>query len=593
MMELWKDVLYATRRLQAAPAFTTFAVVTLALGIGATTAIYSVIHATVLTPPHIRDVDRVVNIYHSDPTRSTAGWQFFFSWPDYQDLRAAQTSFSVLAAWARFRETLVARGSGEVVFGEMVSADYFGLVGVDAALGRTIDASDDRASAEPVVVLSNGLWRRRFDANPQVLGTTVRLNGHAFVVIGVAPATFRGVDMPNVMATTAWVPLSVASRLTNLRNADGRMNRESRWLGVKGRLKPQQTVSAAAVEIAAIGRNLDRLYPIDRDQPAHRRMSPHAERQWHLIPTADLMLHESTHRIAAPLATTIVVVVALVLLVACTNLANLLLARSTSRRHELAVKLAMGASSLRLVREQLTEAFLVCVAGGLLAFAVAHTLMAGVLSTPVHAAPGVMIQIEPSFERPVVAVAAAAAVLAFLIFGVGPAIHLTRSNLRDVLATDRSTALPRWRGRQALIAGQVAVSVALSAVAGLFGQQIARNAINDTGVDLERLALVTLDFRLQAQDEPVARETLRAVLELSRRERGVEAVTLSSGLPFGVDARQAVVTSSNQPMPEDSSGGPFVRLISASPDFLARSVYPSDLDERSMNGIRRRANPWP
>lgn len=199
MKGLGADVRIAIRRLRSAPAFTAFAIATLALAVGATTAIYSVIYAAVLRPPDIRDVDRVANLYHMDPRRGGSGPMILLSLPDFQDYAAAQTRFAHLTTWARFRKAIVAPGLAEVVMGEMVGGDYFAVVGIErAALGRLIQPADDRRDAPRVIVLSDLPWKRRFGGDPNVVGRRITVGGEPFEIIGVAPPQFRGVDMPNV-----------------------------------------------------------------------------------------------------------------------------------------------------------------------------------------------------------------------------------------------------------------------------------------------------------------------------------------------------------------------------------------------------------
>jgi hypothetical protein len=242
---IWTDARYALRRLRAAPAFTVFSVITLALGIGVTTAVYSAIYTAALRPAAIADIDRVVNLYHRDPRGGGSLSSYALAPPDIEDYAAVQTSFSAIAPWSRFRHVLVAGDHTEMIGGEMVGGDYFTVVGVKAALGRTLQPADDHPGAPRVIVLEDGLWRRRFAADPGVIGRTVNLGGDIFEVVGVMPPSFRGVDVPNVMPTAAWVPLSS----TRSQNNDSMTNRERRWLQLKGRLKPGRSASGSISSI--------------------------------------------------------------------------------------------------------------------------------------------------------------------------------------------------------------------------------------------------------------------------------------------------------------------------------------------------------
>jgi putative ABC transport system permease protein len=549
------DVTYALRRLRATPAFTTFSIVTLALGIGATTAVYSAVYTAVLRPPPLRDIDRVANLYHRDPRRGGSLSTMALSPPDVEDYAAAQTSFTALAPWSRFRHALVANGGSEVIAGEMVGGDYFRVVGIDAALGRTLQPADDRPGAPRVIVLEDGLWRRRFGGDPAVIGRTVNLGGDIFEIVGVMPREFRGVDVPNVMPTGAWVALSA----TRSPNNDDMTNRERRWLLLKGRLAPGVLMEHAFAEFHAIGKQLDLEHPIGRAEPGD--VSRHQkERNWFLMPAADVRMHESMDRLVGPLVVTIMIAVGLVLLVACTNIANLMLARGTGRQHEQAVRLALGASRWRLVRAQLVEATLVTAAGGLAAYVVARIVMVRLLTSTFQMTPGFVIRFEPEFHASVGLVAAGSTLLALLVFGLIPALHTTRTSLRQSMASDSAgAAVPRWRGRRNLLALQVTVSAGLVTVAFLCAQQVVADSRRDSGMDLDRIALARVDFKLLKRDEAHGRRVLEEALHRARLQPGVVAAAVSSGLPAGVGTPGAYI---------DGTRSRAIELVAATPEIF-------------------------
>ncbi len=538
MREWTADVVHAWRRLRRAPVFTLFSVLTLALGIGATTAIYSVVYAAVLRPPAIPDIDRVANLYHTDPRRGGSGPMLSFSAPDFEDYRTTQTSFEFLAAWQRFRLPLAANGGAELVMGEAVGGDYFSVVGIRPALGRVIQPADDRAEAPHVIVLSDSLWRRRFAADPAVVGRTVKLGGDTFEVIGVTPRTFRGVDMPNVVPTPAWIPLSSVPAPPSGDVPD----REHRTLRVKGRLKAGRTMQEAQAELRTVAKRLDLAYPLGAASEKRYAMPYNMSRPWFLMPAADMKMHESVDPVARPLVATILVAVGLVLLVACTNVANLMLARGAARHHETAVRLALGASRWRLVRDQLVEAGLVTLAGGVSAFVLARFLMVSVLSAELRLSPGLLVQFAPEMNAQVAGIALASVVLALVVFGVIPAIHGSRAGLREAIASDGQNApLPRWRGRRGLIACQVAVSAGLVSVAMLCAQQVIAVARHDTGLDLDRLALASVNVGMLRYDETQGRRVLDEILEGARRLSGVQSAALSSGFPIEIPTRGGAI----------------------------------------------------
>ena len=567
MQQVTREIAISIRRLLAAPGFTAFAVITLALGIGATTAIYSVIYTAVLRPPDIRDVDRVVNIYHADPIAmgGLSGTLSSLSFPDYEDLRRAQTSFSAVTAWARFRQAVFVEGSSDYLIGEMVGGEYFEVMGVDAAVGRTIQPADDRLGAPPVALISDALWRRKFGADPAAVGKTLKLGPVTFEVVGVAPATFRGVDMPNVLPTPIWIPLSSADAIEPTR-ADDLRNRERRWLRAKARLKPGVSVQHAASEVLSIGRALDASNPIGTTMERRFRMPPHVRRDWAVIPAAGVLMHESVHRIAGPMAWTTMAAVGLVLLVACTNLANLLLARGAVRRHEISVRLALGASRWRLLRELTIESALIALLGGAGAVVVARAAMIA-LSSSIQIGT-IALEFTPVLHPSVLVVGLAATLLALLVFGLLPAIHATRADVRQLLASDEAnTAAPRWRTRRFLIAGQVAVSILLVVVAALCVQQVAEAANQKMGFDVDRLAVASVDFSAQRYPEERGRKVVDAMLDAARRLPGVEAAALSSGLPIRSSALSTSVATPDTPATSTSSGN-YVELVASTPDIF-------------------------
>jgi putative ABC transport system permease protein len=560
MGEWFADVIHAWRRLRSAPTFALFSVLTLALGIGATTAIYSVVYAAVLRPPDIRDIDRVANLYHADPRRGGSGTTLSLSRADFEDYRAAQTSFQFLAAWQAFRLPLAAEGSAEWVMGESVGGEYFSVVGIQPAIGRLIQPSDDRPNAPRVIVLSDAVWRRHFVADPTVVGHVVKLGGETFEIIGVAPPAFRGVNMPNVLPTATWIPLSAAPVAT----ADDLTDRERRTVFVKGRLRAGTSIDEARAEVQTIARRLDLAYPIGSDLDWRFRTPATTSRPWALRPAASVKMHESVDRVAGPLAATIMVVVALVLLVACTNVANLVLARGTARRHETAVRLALGATRWRLVRAQIIEAGLLSLAGGAGAFAVARILMARVLSGELRLAPALTVEFTPAMNLPVATAAAVSTGLALVVFGVIPALHGSRGSVREAMASDGHNApLPSWRGRRGLIACQVAVSAGLVSVAVLCGQQLIALARHDTGLDVDRLAIVRLLLQKSRYDETTSRRVLTDIVASARRLPGVESVALSSGFPIELGGLLGNVGVS-----QDQLGRGYYELMVSTPEVF-------------------------
>lgn len=547
MRNIGRDFGYALRRLRQTPLFSIFAVVTLALGIGAATAVYSVVHAVALKAPAIDDVERVVKVYHS---AFGSGPMTNFSWPDVNDLKARQTSFTHLATWTRVAHAITTPEGSRPFLGEFVDGDYFDVLRVRPLAGRLIQRADDTPAAIPVVVLSANLWRSAFAGDEAIVDRQVEIGGHQFTVIGIAPPDARGVDIPNLVGPALWMPIRQRHLLarTGFTAFGDENDRERRWVSAVGRLREDVTFSQAAAEVRQIGEALDAAVPIGQGaEPGYR--SPYAvSRPWSATRLVDVRIHESMSRVVGPVVGTLLISVALVLMVACTNLANLLLARGASRRHEFAVRMALGASRWRLLREQVVECAVLAVAGGALGVLVARTLIVA-LSTDFSVGDAVqmVLSVRPELNGPVLGLAMGATVLALLMSGVLPAWHSTGGDVRSVLATDTSGgALPRWRGRRLLIQAQVAVSVALLAVTAVSAGNAMRFALHDPGFALDQLALVTTDPSASSMDDARALAAMAAARDRVSRLSGVEAVAFGSALPVGTGLTSVLV--SNPPM---------------------------------------------
>ena len=526
---LGRDVTTAVRHLRRRAGFTAFSVVTIAFGVAATATVYAVAYAALLKPPAIQDIDRVVNIYNSWPTRGSFPI-ISLSWPDYRDLRDLQRSYSHLAAWSPMRDVLSSPAGASLAAVEAVGGEFFSVIGDTPALGRAIQPGDDEVGATRVMVLSHAVWTRQFGGDRGVIGSTVRFGGRPFQVIGVASPGFTGVMMPNVQPTAAWVPLAAHPSLTGARDID---DRGHHWLLIKGRLAAGVTVEAAASELRGIARQLDQAYPINVRDARYQR-------HWRAVPAADIYLHESVSDAAMPLGTVLVAAVVLVLLVACTNLANLTLAWGAARRQDLAIRLALGASRRQVVQGQVVESVLIALAGGVAAFFVARGLIAYLGGVTLRLLPGLTAQIAPSVASSTWPLVTAVA-LAAIVSGVWPAWRLARVQLRETLAGGSRAIASSWRGRQVIIAGQVAASVVLLGAAALFLGEMASRGTRDTGIDLDRLAVIELTFADGLETRGGVDASVARIADRVRRQPGIESLALASGLPTGSSLSSARV----------------------------------------------------
>ncbi len=551
---LGNDARASVRRLRKAPGYLVFSALTLAIAIGSTTAIYSVVYAALYRRQPIPHLEQVMNIYQSDMRFGASGPLICLSLHDWADLEASQTVFSSVAAWSRFSATLITDGASESLLGEMVSGSYFPLLGVNAALGRTLQPADDLPNAPAVLVLSDSLWRRMFGADPTVVGRTVRLQGKPFQIVGVAPAWFRGTDMPNLLPTPAWIPLhTMQSVFTRPSDFDV----DQRNLFLKGRLRPGATVAQAQAEVTAISRRIASADPERRSQRDPKAESGLPAKGWFVLPMGELRLHESVHAPSGIMASVLMVAVVLVLLVGCSNLANLTLARAARRRQEIAVRVALGASRLRIVREQLVESAIVAGIGWALGLFVAFAVMRFLgQSVQMHAAVTITLQLQPSLNIPVLLVSLVATAFTIVAVGLGPAIRQTRGNVRDAIAADGVAVAPRWRLRGTLVAGQVATSVLLLALSTICLRELRASMQHDPGFALDQLAVLQLDFSANRYDHARVIQELDAVSTTVRSGAGVQSAAVMSALPIGSGrpASAGVGTPDNPPTSGTSRG---------------------------------------
>jgi predicted permease len=512
--------------------FTLFAVATLAVGIGAATAVYSVVRTALGPPSGVREPATVAYLFHypccSVPIHA-------FAWPDFRDYQDRQTVFRQVAAFGAVRQTVAGPDGSDTSFMEVVSGTYFDVLGVEAALGRTLQPRDDEPGAPYAIVLGHGTWQRVFGGRPDVVGQSVRVAGHVFEVVGVAPREFRGLFNNGLIASSAWVPLQTAPLYASTGMAERGEDRTRRWLRAAGRLAEGRSMQDAAAELTAIAAQLDAAFPLGEDITDARFRAPYrVSRPWAVRPMIDVPVNISAAPMVTWLALVVMIAVGLVLMVACSNLANLMLARGTERRQEMAVRLALGASRGRLVRASLAESLLLAAAGGVAGVMLARLLvvwMGGELAV----GNGAILVVEPRLDAFVLLASFGATLLALLVAGVGPALQSTRADVRAALAADAAHgSVPRWLGRRLLITAQVAVSVVLLAVASLFLGQLREESRLDSGIDVDRLVVAEADFGNQGYDETRTRQVVASVLGQLEHRADVEAIAVSSGLPIGL-----------------------------------------------------------
>ncbi len=518
MIAALADLRHAARQLARAPVYTAAAVLSLALGLGVNTAVLAFVKALFLRPPPVEEPGRLVAVFTLDPA---SPGPLPLSRLNFEDLREASTAFSGLAAHRGLTVWLDAGGEPERVAGELVSGDYFEVLGIDAVRGRTFGAEVDAApGGTPVVVISDGLWRRRLGADPAAVGRTVRVNGQPFTVAGVAPPGFRGLS--TLAPAELWVPLAMRAELTDGLLAQALEARRGLALSGFGRLAPGVGHERAAAELTALGAALAEAHPADNQG-----------RTLGLLPLAEVAIPPRVRSRFVLGARVLGAVVACVLLIACANVANLQLARAAARSREIGVRLALGAGRGPLVRLLLAEILLLALGGA------GVGLLLGVLTRNLlwrYRPPDLPADFDVGIDLGVAAAVVGLAVVVSLAFGLLPALRATRTDLAALL--HRGGAPPargrflRIGARDLLIVGQVALSLVALVGAVLFLRSLRTIQESDPGFETERLLLVSFDPGAQRLSPERGAEAYRQIAERVRSLPGVEAAAVAERRPL-------------------------------------------------------------
>jgi putative ABC transport system permease protein len=518
-----RDLKYALRSLLSQPGFTLVAVLSLALGIGANTAIFTVVNAVFLHPLAIDDPSTVAELFTLD-TKTVQVGNFNLtptSIQNFQDYRDRSAVFSGLAGYSFVGLRLAGKGDPEPIPGMMTTANYFGVLGIKPALGRLFLPDEDLHRTVPVAVLSYSAWVNRFGREPGVIGRSITLNGIAFTVVGVTQEGFKGtfaLSGPDWI----WVPLGMRDQLFTGQTKTLITNRRFRWLGILGRLKPGVGIDAARPAMKVLAASLAQEYPNDN-----------GGRTIEMAPISDSALGINNRAQFVRAGGVMMAIVGLVLLIACVNVANLLLAQSARREKDIAVRSALGASRGRVVRQLLIESLVLSVAGGACGLVVAWWARNGLWAfrPPMLATAA----IDLSLDRTVLAFTAGVSLLTGLVFGLAPAIRLSRANLVDTLKLGgRSGALGAGRGalRNLLVVSEVALATVALVGSGLFVRSLHAAQTMDVGFDAAHLAMVGLNPGGERYDEERGQQFYVEAIEAARQVRGVRAAAVASIVPL-------------------------------------------------------------
>jgi len=530
MRDYLKDLQLGVRMLRRYPGFTAVAALSLAVGIGLNTTMFSVVNAVLLRDTSVAEPERLVEIY-SSPSPEIP--HLTSSYPDYLDIEAEADALADVAAHASVRGILTTEGRSELVVGEVATANYFGLLGIQPAVGRDFLPDEDvTEGTHPVIVLSHGLWQRRFGGSPDVLQQTVRLSDVRYTIVGVAPAGFTGA-IPGFQAEF-WVPTMMVDSLsfmgiqsvTDDPVGDTRIQRRGqRWLFLKGRLAEGRSAEEARAQVETIFARLRSEYPESNEKVTAA-----------VIAGSSVRFHPLVDGYVKAASAVLLVAVGLVLAIACANVANMLLARSAARRREFAVRAAIGAGRGRLLRQLLTESLMLAGLGGALGVLIAYWAGRALTGLQIGALP-IPIVFEYDVDGTVLAYAVAASIATALLFGLAPAWTASRPDLVPALKADATGQSPerRWSFRNALVVTQLATSLVLLVAGALLMRGLLAAHGTDLGFDPKPISAVSFNLAMNGYDQEQADSLRERVLESLRRLPGVEAVSVATRLPLAPD----------------------------------------------------------
>ncbi len=560
MSGIFQDIRYAARQVRKAPGFAMVAVITLALGIGANTAIFSVVNGVLLRPLALSDPDRLVRIWHTPPQSSFPGISTFSVSPaNYLDWQSQNHVFESMAIYGFRGFTLTSGDKPEQVDVGAVSAGFFPTLGVRPELGRVLSTDEDQPGRSNVVVLSHRLWQERFGSNRVIVGNYIKLDGASYLVAGVMPASFRFPDFAQMWTPLAWTDQEKAIR--------GNHN-----LVVIARLRPGVDMKQAQAEMDTISRRLEQQYPVD-------------DKGWGAVV---IPLHADMVSDVRPALLVLLGAVGFILLIACVNVTNLSLARIFSRHKEIAIRTAMGASSTRIMRQILVESVLLALIGGALGLSYAHF---GIRLIMAFLAPRLPNFVEAALDLKVLVFTALVSVLTGVVAGILPALHLSRGNLNQALKqglgrTDSDSSGNRTRS--ALVVVEVSLSLVLLIGAGLMIRSFQMLREVNPGFDSGGvLTMTTAISGTKFSDAVQQARFFDRVLERTRTLPGVVSAGVIDDLPLNGNGSHQPIAVEGQPV-VPMSEQPEVDVRAVTPGYMSALRVPvlrgRDVDDTDIAG---------
>ena len=575
---LIQDIRYGIKQLWKNKGLSIVAIVSLAIGIGANSAIFSLVNSILLRPRPVANPEQLVEIYTGYPDQPYHS----ASYPSYQELRDRNEVLSGLACYSIRQFKLDDGNQVEHIWGEPVSGNYFDLLGVPAFKGRTFLAEEDQVPGRnPVAVISYSLWQRRFSSDPEVIGKTINLNNQTLTVIGIAPSHYNG--MMRGLASEVWMPIMMVPRLDSEVGERWLTSRGNLWLMMVGRLKPDVPIAQARARFDLMTQEMRAAHPEEWREPQR-------ELSILVLSESETRVHPQMREIAYGVAAGLFVIVNLVLLIACMNLASMLLARAVARRNEIAVRLALGARRSRIVRQLLTESVLLSliagVAGLLLAMWLLDLLMAFMPALP----EGIRVAVDLNLDWRVLVYTFAFATVTGVLFGLAPALHSSKAEVASVLKDDSTLLTGRHnksRIRKGLVVAQVAFSLLLLIGAGLVWRTLEKVRPTRVGFSSDNILVAPLLLEGQRYDRQKTQEFYRSVSERVAALPGVQAVSLVSNIPGGVmgSSRRTTEIEGYKPQPNERIN---IDSSIAGPNYFTNLKIPlvqgRDFDEGDRDG---------
>jgi predicted permease len=515
MGSLMQDVQYGMRTLRKNPGFTAVAILTLALGIGANTAIFSLVDAFLLRPLPVKDPQQVTTLAYQ-----LKGGQLInvFSVPDYRDIREQTGNvFSGLITYQISLDGLSVNGKADRIVTSYVAGNFFSTLGIKPALGRFILPSEEETAVAPVLVLGHSYWMTRFGGDPGIVGTKVSINGHPMTVVGVAPEGFHGLFPLGEIQ--GYLPLELATIAGN--PSDFTTNRGFRNAFVFGRLRPGVSLKQAQASLDVVAQRLSQENPKD-DKDLNLQVFPELRSRPNPDPKNTIVVISSLFLGLS----------ALVLLLACVNVGNILLVRATVREREMAIRAALGAGRIRLIRQLLTESILLAVCGGLAGIAIGYWGSSSL--GHINLGTDLPVRLDFGFDWRVFGFAFAAALITGIIVGIVPAIRASRGNLAQILHEGgRGLVGGRHRVRDALVVAQVAGSLMLLIIAGLFTRSLGEAQRTNLGFDPNHVVNFFMDPNEIGYNEAQGRAFYKTLLARVRALPGVVSASTANSTPLG------------------------------------------------------------